>query len=302
VKNEHPSLQTPKRHVSRALLAILAAATLWGLIGPVTVWANRAGLTAGQTAFWRTSLTAIPFVWLAAYRRGQIARPDLFGVVAFGAFGIAVMYVAFFVAVERAGVGIAAVLLYTGPAWVGLYEWTTQRRLPSGTQVLALALTIAGVVLVSYRSAANAVDGVGIIAGLTSGIAYSTHYTLAPRYLSRYGPAPVYAVAMTAAALLIGPIARPELPAADAILPLLFLSLGATFIASLLFARGIVHLEPVRAAITATVEPVVATAASVVLLSAPVTAQQLAGTALVLTGVTVIVVRRNPTQDLSELK
>ena len=54
MKNEHPSLQTPKRHVSRELLAILAAATLWGLIGPVTVWANRAGLTVtldGSTAY-----------------------------------------------------------------------------------------------------------------------------------------------------------------------------------------------------------------------------------------------------------
>ena len=278
-------------HVS-AQLAILTAATLWGLIGPVTVWAARAGLSAEQIAFWRTALTALPFVWLAAHRRAQIDRSDLVGVMAFGAFGVAVMYVAFFVAVQRAGVGIAAVLLYTGPAWVGLYEWTTQRRLPTGTQILALALTIGGVVLVSYRSGANVVDGLGIMAGLTSGIAYSTHYTLAPRYLSRYGAAPVYAIAMIAAALLIAPVARPGIPAASAILPLLFLSLGATFVASIVFARGIVQLDPVRAAITATVEPVVATAASVLMLNAPVSAQQLAGTALVLTGVTVIMIRR----------
>jgi DME family drug/metabolite transporter len=278
--------------VKKPLLYILAAATLWGLIGPFSVFAGEAGLTAAQTAFWRTALTAVPFAWLAAARGGRIARSDLAGVAAFGAFGIAVMYVAFFVAVERAGVGIAAVLLYTGPAWVGIYEWTSQRRLPGASSLLALLLTIAGVVLVSYRTGENVVDNVGIIAGLTSGIAYATHYTFAPRYLARYGAAPVYAIAMTAAALVISPVARPGIPPAAAIGPLLFLSLGATFVASLLFARGIVRLAPVRAAITATVEPVVATVAAVVMLGAPLTAQQLAGTALVLTGVTVIVVQR----------
>ena len=100
---------------------------------------------------------------------------------------------------------------------------------------------------------------------------------------------------MTAAALLISPVARPDLPAPAAIPPLIFLSIGATFVASLLFARGIVHLEPVRAAITATIEPVVATIAAVLMLGAPLTLQQLAGTALVLTGVTVIVAQRERT-------
>lgn len=271
----------------------MAAATLWGLIGPFSVWAGEAGLTAAQTAFWRTALTAIPFAWLAARRGARVDRRDLAGIAAFGAFGIAVMYVSFFVAVERAGVGVAAVLLYTGPAWVGIFEWTSQRRFPGGSSLLALGLTIAGVTLVSYRTDAHVVNSVGIIAGLTSGIAYSTHYTLAPRFLGRYGPAPVYAIAMTAAALLISPVARPGLPAAAALPSLLFLSIGATFVASLLFARGIVQLEPVRAAITATIEPVVATIAAVLMLNAPLTLQQLAGTALVLTGVTVIVIQRD---------
>ena len=283
------------RSATPALLAILAAATLWGLIGPFSVLARDAGLTAAQTAFWRTALTALPFAWLAARRGAAIERRDLAGIIGFGAFGVAVMYVSFFVAVERAGVGVAAVLLYTGPAWVGVFEWTSRRRMPAASSLLALALTIAGVVLVSYRTDEHVVDNIGIIAGLTSGIAYSTHYTLAPRFLTRYGAAPVYAVAMTAAALLISPIARPDLPAPAAIPPLIFLSIGATFVASLLFARGIVHLEPVRAAITATIEPVVATVAAVLMLGAPLTLQQLAGTALVLTGVTVIVAQRERT-------
>ncbi len=273
-------------------LFIIAGATLWGLIGPVSVWAARAGLTAAQTAFWRTALTALPFALLAGRRLFRVAPRDAAGIALFGATGVAIMYVAFFVAVMRSGVGIAAVLLYTGPAWVGIYEWTAARRLPGATSLIALALTIGGVFLVSYQPDQAVVDSLGILAGLVSGIAYSMHYTVAPRYLARVGTAPVYAIAMAAAALVIAPLARPGIPAAGAWAPLLFLSLGATFVASLLFARGVVQLEPVRAAITATIEPVVATAAAVLLLRASLTWPQLAGTALVLAGVTIIITQR----------
>jgi DME family drug/metabolite transporter len=271
------------------ILLIMTAAALWGLIGPVSVWGAREGLTATQTAFWRTALAAIPFALLAGGRL-RMPRRTLGLTVIFGVAGIATMYVAFFIAVQRAGPGVAAVLLYTGPAWVAIYEWIARGHRPAQTTVLALLLTIAGVVLVSFLPAGlGRVDVVGIIAALISGMAYSTHYTLGRRLFSLHAAPAIFAIAMAAAALVIAPIARPDVPAPGAWPPLLYLALIATFLTSLLFARGVVQVAPVRAAIVATIEPVVALIATVLLLNATFHWQQLAGAALVLIGVTLVI-------------
>jgi drug/metabolite transporter (DMT)-like permease len=277
----------------RPELLIIGAAVLWGLIGPFSVWAAREGLTAAETSFWRTAMTSLPFMLLTRLTRTRIPPGrEVAGIAGFGVFGIAVMYVAFFTAVQRSGAGIAAVLLYTGPAWVGIFEWTAARRLPAWSSLSALLLTIAGVVLLSFNpNDIDAVDGLGVLAGLLSGVAYATHFTIGRKYITRHGSAVVYALAMAVAALVIAPIARPSLPPTSAIIPLLYLSVIATFVASLLFARGVVQVPPVRAAITATIEPVVATAASILVLGASLHPQQLAGAGLVLTGVTMIMQR-----------
>ena len=269
---------------------IMAAAVLWGLIGPFSVWAAREGLTALATAFWRTALSAVPFALLAARYRAWPEPRELAGIAGFGVVGIAVMYAAFFIAVQQVGVGIAAVLLYTGPAWVGVFQWAATHQALSRSSLLALLLTIAGVVMVSLDPARVDFDWLGVVAGLISGIAYATHFTVARRYIAQLNAPLVYAIAMTVAAVVLAPIAEPRVPSAGAIVPLLFLSFVATFVASLLFARGVVAIAPVRAAITATVEPVVATVASMLLLDASLHAQQLLGAALVLTGVTIIVI------------
>lgn len=270
---------------------IVAAAVLWGLIGPFSVWVARTGVTAAQTAFWRTALSALPFALLAVRWREWPRPRDLVGVAFFGVVGIAVMYVSFFTAVQRVGAGIAAVLLYTGPAWVGVFEWVGGRHPPARTSLLALLLTIGGVVLLSNEPNAVAeVDLLGVGAGLLSGIAYSAHFIIAPRYIARLNAPLVYAIAMVVATLVLAPLARPTVPPVGATVPLLFLSLVATFAASLLFARGVVHVAPVRAAITATIEPVVAFAAAITVLGAQLYLGQLVGAALVLAGVTIIMI------------
>ena len=274
------------------MLLIMTAAALWGLIGPFSVWAAAEGLTASQTAFWRTALAVVPF-GLIAGRQLRLPARALPEVLLFGVFGIATMYVAFFEAVQRAGVGVAAVLLYTGPAWVALWEWVARGHRPARVTVLALAFTVAGVVLVSYQPVETGrVNLTGVWFALLSGMAYSTHYTLGRRLFSRHHPAAVFSLAMLAAAVVIAPLARPDVPSGRAWLPLLYLAVVATFVTSLLFARGVVKVAPVRAAIVATIEPVVAVAASIVVLGGALQLRQLAGAALVLLGVTTIMAKR----------
>lgn len=270
----------------------MTAAALWGLIGPFAVWAAAEGLTATQTAFWRTAGSALPFALLAGSRL-RMPAPTLGRSAVFGVVGIATMYVAFFVAVERVGVGVAAVLLYTGPAWVAVWEWIGRRRRPATMTVVALVLAVAGAVLVSYLpEQVGRLDGLGVLAALLSGLSYSTQYTLGRRLYAEHDPAAILCVAMVVASIVIAPLARPTLPGAGAVWPLLYLSLIATFLTTLLFARGVVRVAPVRAAIVATIEPLVALIASALVLGATMHAQQMVGAALILVGVTLVVAKR----------
>jgi drug/metabolite transporter, DME family len=271
---------------------IVAAAVLWGTIGPFSVWATRTGLHALEVAFWRAALATLPFAILTLRNVPRLEARAITGVMLFGAVGIATMYGAFFQAVERIGPGIAAVLLYTGPAWVAVFEWVSGRAKSDLRSVFALVLTIAGVILLTYDFASARINVAGVLYGLVSGFAFSTHFTVAPRYITRMGAPFVYALAMATAAALLFAIAAPGMPANVAWLPLSFLALFATFGASLLFARGIVQTEPVRAAITSTVEPVVATILGIAVLGAVLAPQQMLGASLVICGVVAIMIRR----------
>src|SRR5687768_3969976 len=104
---------------------ILLAAVLWGLLGPASYVALRDGVAPLEIAFWRAALAAPLFAAHAVAAGGgraafRAARGDLPALAAFGVVGVSVFYGAYQLAVREGGAALAAVLLYTAPAWVAL--------------------------------------------------------------------------------------------------------------------------------------------------------------------------------------
>ena len=262
---------------------IVLAATLWGLIAPVASLAGAAGLEPFALAFWRALIAAVLFALMARDRLWRAPRPELLRSALFGITGIATMYGAFFQSVAYNGAPLASVLLYTGPGWVALIESIGRRHRPGALTLLALALAISGVVVVSWSPAARISD-VGLLWGLLSGLAYATHFTIAPRCIEKLGAAPTYAIAMFTGALVLLPFIGWATPPAASWGYLLYVAVGATFLASYAFAAGIVRMDPTRASVLATIEPVVATLASILVLGSRLHAQHMLGAALILTG------------------
>ncbi len=123
-------------------LYVLAAACLWGLIGPLSRLAFASGWTPLEVAFWRAALAGLLF-GLHALRLGRVcvARRDLPIVVAFGLVGVALFYASFQFAVQAGGGAMAAVLLYTAPAWVALLSWIFLKEAMGPRKLAALTLT-----------------------------------------------------------------------------------------------------------------------------------------------------------------
>ena len=278
--------------MNRPTLLLLAAATLWGAIGPAAGFAFAAGVRPLELACWRAAFAAPLFALL--WVRGGSARPaprDLLGMAAFGTVGIAGMYAAFFAAVEAGGDPLAAALLYTGPAWVAAIQRVTQGRRLGGAGRVALVLSVAGVAILTGAGTGAPPSAVAVLAGLASGAAFATHFTLAVPYLSRFGAPAVFAVAMTVAAIVLAPALRAPLPPAGAVPAIAFITLGATVMASVCFGRAVTRMPPVRAAVLSTWEPVVAALLAWAVWSTPIGAAQGMGALLIL-GAAVLVGRR----------
>jgi drug/metabolite transporter, DME family len=283
-------LRTPERGAPAGTAYVLAAAFCWGLIGPISILALRTGTPAQSLAFWRALLSAAAFaaLWMRA-RAPRLTPPDAVRAAVFGATGIGVMYGAFFGTVREAGAAVAAVLLYTGPAWVALHDRLVLGIRLGPARLGALVLALTGVALVSGAGSSSVkLSAAALAMGLASGIAFATHFTLAVPLFQRYGADRVYAIAMVSGAAVLLPLAGPSLPRGPAWPVLGFVVLISTVLASKLFAAGVVRLPATQAAVMATFEPVVAVAAQYLLWGSTLTALQAVGAGAILGGVTLL--------------
>ena len=265
-------------------LAIVAAAVLWGMLGVLGARALALGVAPLEIALWRAlgggALFALHAVATGArFPRGR----DLATTTGFGLVGVSVFYGAYLAAVDAGGASLASVLLYTAPAFVAIAAGPLLGERLGRREAIAVAVTVAGVALVSLRGGADGpaggrAVGLGVLAGAT----YALYYLWGKRAFSRHAPAALYAVALPVGALGLAPFvtvaAHP--PAAWAYLAAM--AILSTYLAYLCYAAGLRHLLATRASVIAALEPVVAAALAAIVLGERLTPLALAGAALVI--------------------
>jgi len=288
---------------------ILAAALLWATIGPAARFALRAGIDPLEISFWRAAIAGLLFVVHAAARgRLRIAPRDLPAVGGFAVFGVTVFYWSYFRAVEQGGAALAAILLYTAPAWVALAAalWLGERLTPR--KALAVALTLAGIVLVALGSGTGMAGGGGgpggrtaaLAWGLLAGLAYAVYYLFGKRYFARYEASTLFACALPVGAALLLPAVPFAPKSAEVWLVLLFVAVVPTYGAYLLYGLGLARVEATRAATVATLEPVAAATLAYLVWGEALRATGYAGAALVLAGVLLVATEREPLEPPHE--
>jgi DME family drug/metabolite transporter len=273
-------------------LYVAIAAVLWGLLGPVTRIALAEGMDAVEVAIWRALLAAGIFaVHAVVIRRVRIDRRDLPSVLAFGVVGVAGLLACYSRAVETGGAALAAILLYTAPVWVAVLSALFLGERMTGRKLLALAVATAGVAGI----AASSGDGglrltpAALAWGLASGFAYALYYLFGKRYFDRYSTATLFIYALPVGALAMLPMAdfRHKTPAAWG--ALVFLAVVSTYLAYLFYSAGLRRVEATRASTVATVEPVVAAVAALVMWNERLSPLGYACAAVVLLGVLLMV-------------
>jgi DME family drug/metabolite transporter len=277
----------------RAVLAVLAAATLYGTTGtaqalgpsgttPLGVGAAR--IVLGGAGL----LAALP---LLGGRRGDAVRlwRTRWGILA--GLTTALYQVCFFGGVSRAGVALGTlVTIGSGPVFTGLLSWLLLRERPRSSWVMATSVCVVGLALLVGSGASSPdVDPVGLLLALASGLGYAV-YTVAAKRLMNDGHRSdeVMAAAFGLGGLVLLPVLLTQplawLATPGGLVMALWLGLATTTAAYVLFGRGLRHLPagPVTTLVLA--EPVVATVLGVVVLGESLEPLGWLGAAFVLAG------------------
>ena len=246
---------------ARGILCVLGAAVLWAFIGLFTPALLDLGVSAVEIAFWRALGGGLCFAVHGAIAGGlrPASARDAVELSAFGLVAVGVFYVALARAVELGGVSFAWILLYTAPAWVALAAVTLLREHVDRVRMALVVATMAGVALVAVGGGEGiTVTGGSVVWGLLAGLSYASWYVGAKRFLPRYSAVAISAWTLVVGALVLLPLAGVRSHPPTAWLLLLGLSVIATYLPVLLYYTGLRTVDASRAAIVATIEPIVA--------------------------------------------
>lgn len=259
--------------------SVVLAAALWGTVGPT---AGSLHLAPVQIGFVRLLVGAAllqPFIRHRPAPSGSVTA-------AVGA-GLALYQVAYFAAIDAAGVAVATVVaLGLAPALVAVSDVLRFRRVPELAVIGALLLCLVGlVVLTSGASGPHPLRGAVIALASAAGFAYVAVVAGAQE--------PGQSLALTGRAFVVGAVAL--LPFAGlAGVPtgvdgrdlalLLWLGAAPTAVAYAAYLRAVPDVGATLASLVALLEPLTAAALAALLLGEPLSGRTVLGGAILLGG------------------
>jgi len=280
---------------------IVVAAVCFATLGPLTRFAEEAGVTSLTLVTWRAGLGAAVMVgFIGARWAAGIARPVRLGAIPardrrfmLGAIlANAMLNLSVFIAFTRISIALALLVFYLYPAIVAVVSviWFGDRL--DRLRWLALGVSLVGLVLVlAGAGGVGEVDLLGVGLAFFGGLA-QVFFVLAARHGFAHIPGPqaagmtmagacaLYLLASAAIGTL-GPLAAPVSSAA-ALWPVLVAGVIGAGVPTVAYITGIRMLGPSRAAILATLEPVVGVGLAAWLLGELPTIVQVGGGVLIL--------------------
>lgn len=291
-------MQDNKKSSASGPLLILLAGTFWGSMGLFVRTLGGYGFSALHIACVRLCLGALIFcavLFFTDRKAFRIARKDIPLFLALGLMSVLFFTVCYFRAIELLPLSTAAILLYTSPIWVTILSAIFFKEALTPRKLLALALAFGGCVLVSGLSGGG-VTAAGLLAGLGAGFGYALYSIFGTVALRRYPPLTVTTYTFIIAAL--GSLFFCDVPGMLSLLAaaptgtMLWLIPATAVITAvvpyLCYTKGLQSVEAGRAAILATVEPVVATLLGTLLFREALPLTALIGIALVLCAIALL--------------
>jgi len=244
----------------QALSAIHCAALLFGLTGVFgeLIQTGPATITLGRALFAVAALTGFARLYRRPLRHGLTARRAA-GLAATGVL-LALHWVTFFVSVKTGGIAVATLGFASFPAFIALLEGALFRERIQGAEWRLLVLVTAGLALVtpSFDLADRGTSGLAW--GIASGLSFALLAVGNRRAASGIDPIQVACWQNAVVALMLVPVAAPQLASAALSdwLWLLLLGVFCTALSHYLFVSSLAVLKARTAGLVIALEPVYA--------------------------------------------
>lgn len=284
---------------SLGLIAILLTVLCWAVAANVAHDLFTAGINPLELAGASAMIATFGLAIVDSFRgRGQTSSMNLKQFM----LGLVLVFLvgADYIAIQQLPVAIAIVLLFTSPILVVLWSAFASRRAPSRFVLIALTLSILGVVLVSKLLESNLaqVNWFGIGIGLTTAVFFAAYIVLSEQLagtgesvdilLKTYAVASLFWLAYQFTQGLPTKVLAPE-----HFLKVLVVGIVGNLLPYLLFLWSIQRVHAERAAIVATLEPFVAAILAWLWFGQTLTLLQILGGVLIIIAVTAMQLRQS---------
>ena len=214
--------------------------------------------------------------------------------VVYALFGLAACQISYMEVIRASNAGTGTVLQYLGLVLIVVWVCLSHRRWPRACEALAIVLALTGTFLLSTHGSLDTLTltpttlAWGAIAALT----LATYTLLPARLIASYGAELVvgYGLLVAGAGVgLAGRVWRYSITwAPDVIVAMTVTVVLGTAVAFTAYLWGVDRIGPVRASLVGSLEPIAATAFSVLIMGSNYTAIDIVGMALIIGAVVTI--------------
>jgi drug/metabolite transporter, DME family len=286
-------------HTKGILIALLGT-TAWATTAIfISYLYNHFVILPLTLAFWRDLLVGVALFLVLLVKRPhwlRLTRRDVFFFLGYGSVALALFNGAWSFSVKFNGAAVATVLAYSSPAFTLLLARPWLKEPITGRKWIAVLLSLTGCVLVvrAYTAETWQVNGLGLLAGLVTGLCFAV-YNLAGRWSAKRFPQAwtVTTYGFLFAAATLGLSQRPETlftlgPAWEGWLILIILALGPTILGYGLYTVSLRYLPASTAGLIASLEPALTAVMAVFILGETLDGWQWLGAGLIVVAVLVV--------------
>lgn len=251
-----------------AYLNVLLAAFFWGIIGIFVSNLYELGLSTIQIVTVRAlvaTLILVPYVVFSKPKSLKITISDSWYFVGTGIISFTLFNWFLFNTIQETSVSLAVVLLYTAPAFVTIISRVVFKEFFTTQKVLAVITTFVGCSLVIgiLPNLDTIISFKGLIMGLGSGLFYALYSIFGKIALAKYNSLIVTLYTFVFVSIAVTPFSRvweiaTLFKSVELWLNMIGIGLLSTVIAFTLYTKALNSIEASRAAIIATMEPVIA--------------------------------------------
>ena len=277
---------------------ILLAGILWGSMGLFVRPLNAKGLSSWDIVFIRAFLTMVfmaVFILIKDRSLFKIKLKDIWCFIGTGLLSIVFFNLCYFKEITIAPLSIAAILLYTAPAFVMVISAFCFNERLTKRKIAALFLSFLGLMFVTgVFSSGERLTFKTLFIGLGAGLGYAL-YSIFSRYALEKGYSSftisfyTFLLASISTVFFIKPgeVTGVAFSSWGMIVLLIAFALVSTIIPYLTYTVGLKGVENGQASIIASIEPVVATLIGIIWFHEKMSVWVLIGIVLVLTGIVI---------------